>query len=223
MVIVGFVLVLGFGAVITNLVRLQLVNGETLKTDAVDQSLQSTQLTPSRGTIYDATGTKVLAQSASVWTVALEPNYIDEGDDVKIAKGLSEILGLDYDAVLKKAQQNSYFVYVKRKVETEVRDEIVQYIKDEKIGRGITLMEDYKRYYPYGTTASTVLGFTGTDIRALRALKPNTTASFPARRVALSARRTHRAMTCRSSTTNTCRHRTATTLCSRSTRPHRAS
>lgn len=167
MVIVGFVLVLGFGAVITNLVRLQLVNGETLKTDAVDQSLQSTQLTPSRGTIYDTTGTKVLAQSASVWTVALEPNYIDEGDDVKIAKGLSEILGLDYDAVLKKAQQNSYFVYVKRKVETEVRDEIVQYIKDEKIGRGITLMEDYKRYYPYGTTASTVLGFTGTDNQGL--------------------------------------------------------
>lgn len=167
MVIVGFVLVLGFGAVITNLVRLQLVNGETLKTDAVDQSLQSTQLTPSRGTIYDATGTKVLAQSVSVWTVALEPNYIDEGDDVKIAKGLSEILGLDYDAVLKKAQQNSYFVYVKRKVETEVRDEIVQYIKDEKIGRGITLMEDYKRYYPYGTTASTVLGFTGTDNQGL--------------------------------------------------------
>lgn len=167
MVIVGFVLVLGFGAVITNLVRLQLVNGETLKTDAVDQSLQSTQLTPSRGTIYDVTGTKVLAQSASVWTVALEPNYIDEGDDVKIAKGLSEILGLDYDAVLKKAQQNSYFVYVKRKVETEVRDEIVQYIKDEKIGRGITLMEDYKRYYPYGTTASTVLGFTGTDNQGL--------------------------------------------------------
>lgn len=167
MVIVGFVLVLGFGAVITNLVRLQLVNGETLKTDAVDQSLQSTQLTPSRGTICDATGTKVLAQSASVWTVALEPNYIDEGDDVKIAKGLSEILGLDYDDVLKKAQQNSYFVYVKRKVETEVRDEIVQYIKDEKIGRGITLMEDYKRYYPYGTTASTVLGFTGTDNQGL--------------------------------------------------------
>lgn len=167
MVIVGFVLVLGFGAVITNLVRLQLVNGETLKTDAVDQSLQSTQLTPSRGTIYDATGTKVLAQRASVWTVALEPNYISEGDDVKIAKGLSEILGLDYDAVLKKAQQNSYFVYVKRKVETELRDEIVQMIKDEKIGRGITLMEDYKRYYPYGTTASTVLGFTGTDNQGL--------------------------------------------------------
>lgn len=171
MVIVGFVLVLGFGAVITNLVRLQLVNGETLKTDAVDQSLQSTQLTPSRGTIYDVTGTKVLAQSASVWTVALEPNYIEEGDDVKIAKGLSEILGLDYDAVLKKAQQNSYFVYVKRKVETEVRDEIVQYIKDEKIGRGITLMEDYKRYYPYGTTASTVLGFTGTDNQGLAGIE----------------------------------------------------
>ena len=209
MVIVGFVLVLGFGAVITNLVRLQLVNGETLKTDAVDQSLQSTQLTPSRGTIYDATGTKVLAQSASVWTVALEPNYIDEGDDVKIAKGLSEILGLDYDAVLKKAQQNSYFVYVKRKVETEVRDEIVQYIKDEKIGRGITT----SAIIPTAPRLLRCSASRARITRVLRALKRNTTASFPARRAALSARRTHRAMTCRSSMTNTCRHRTATTLC----------
>lgn len=167
------VLLLGFGIVIANLIRLQIIDGESLKTEAADQSLQSTQLTPTRGTIYDATGTKVLAQSASVWTVALEPNYIDtkNGDDVKIAKGLSEILDLDYDTVLKKAQQNSYFVYVKRKVETELRDEIVQYIKDEKIGRGITLMEDYKRYYPYGTTASTVLGFTGTDNQGLAGIE----------------------------------------------------
>ena len=52
-----------------------------------------------------------------------------------------------------------------------MRDEIVQYIKDEKIGRGITLMEDYKRYYPYGTTASTVLGFTGTDNQGLAGIE----------------------------------------------------
>ena len=167
--ITGVLIFLGFGVVIANLVRWQLVRGEELKAKAVDQSLQSTELTPMRGTIYDATGTKVLAQSASVWTVALEPNYIDteDGDDVKIAKGLSEILGLDYDSVLEKTHRQSYYIYVKRKVETEVRDQILAMIDEQEIGRGIILEEDYKRYYPYGTTASTVLGFTGTDNQGL--------------------------------------------------------
>ena len=85
-VITGILIFLGFGTVVGNLIRWQVVRGEELKTAAVDQSLTSTALTPMRGTIYDATGTKILAQSASVWTVALEPNYInkEKGDDVKI-------------------------------------------------------------------------------------------------------------------------------------------
>ena len=172
-VITGILIFLGFGTVVGNLIRWQVVRGEELKTAAVDQSLTSTALTPMRGTIYDATGTKILAQSASVWTVALEPNYInkEKGDDVKIAKGLSEILGLDYETVLKKAQQSSYFTYVKRKVETDVRDRILEMIDEEEISRGIILMEDYKRYYPYGTTASTVLGFTGTDNQGLAGIE----------------------------------------------------
>lgn len=168
-VITGILIFLGFGIVVGNLIHWQLVRGEELKTMAIDQSLRSTELTPMRGTIYDATGTKVLAQSASVWTVVLEPNYIDKeaGDDVKIAKGLSEILGMDYEKVLEKTQQNSYFTYVKRKVETDVRDQILKMIDEQEIGDGVRLIEDYKRYYPYGTTASTVLGFTGTDNQGL--------------------------------------------------------
>lgn len=171
--ITSILIFLGFGIVVLNLIRWQLVRGEELKASAVDQSLQSTVLTPMRGTIYDATGTKVLAQSASVWTVALEPNYIDTeaGDDVKIATCLSEILGLDYDDVLEKTHEQSYFVYVKRKVETELRDEINAAIDEMEIGRGIILQEDYKRYYPYGSTASTVLGFTGTDNQGLAGLE----------------------------------------------------
>ena len=108
-----------------------------------------------------------------MWTVALEPNYIDTeaGDDVKIATCLSEILGLDYDDVLEKTHEQSYFVYVKRKVETELRDEINAAIDEMEIGRGIILQEDYKRYYPYGSTASTVLGFTGTDNQGLAGLE----------------------------------------------------
>ena len=54
--------------------------GEELSNAALDQSLRSTTLSAMRGTIYDATG-KVLAQSASVWTVVLEPAYFADYDD----------------------------------------------------------------------------------------------------------------------------------------------
>ena len=73
-IITSILIFFGFGIVVLNLVRWQIIRGEELKASAVDQSLQSTVLTPMRGTIYDATGQKVLAQSASVWTVAIEPN-----------------------------------------------------------------------------------------------------------------------------------------------------
>ena len=167
-IITVLLIFVGFGVVVGNLVRWQLVRGEELRSKAIDQSLISTELTPMRGTIYDVTGTKVLAQSASVWTVALEPNYIkDEEDAQGIAEVLSQALGMDYDTVYEKTQKNSYFVYVKRKVETDVRDTINAMLKEKKITRGVILMEDYKRYYPYGSTASTVLGFTGTDNQGL--------------------------------------------------------
>ena len=79
----------GFGAVIVNLIRLQIVDGEELKKAAIDQSLRPTTLTAQRGTIYDASGTKILAQSASVWTVALEPAYIKKEDNTVLARGLA--------------------------------------------------------------------------------------------------------------------------------------
>ena len=60
----------GFGAVVISLFRWQIIRGEEMSIAALDQSLRSTTLSAMRGTIYDATG-KVLAQSASVWTVML--------------------------------------------------------------------------------------------------------------------------------------------------------
>ncbi len=164
-VVVGFLWAVGY------LFRWQILRGEELKTAAMDQQLYTTTLAASRGTIYDATGTKVLAQTASVWTVVLEPNYIDDEDIPKIATGLSEILEMDYDEVMDKASQNSYFTYLKRKVETEIKDKIVLYLEENDIDRGVRFVEDYKRYYPYGTTASTVLGFTGTDNTGLAGLE----------------------------------------------------
>lgn len=166
----------GFGAVVVSLLRWQFVRGEELSTAALDQSLRSTTLSAMRGTIYDATG-KVLAQSASVWTVVLEPAYFnDEYEDPEaarrtVARGLSSILGMDEETVYEKTQGNSYFVYLKRRVETSIRDEINEFLEQNEISSGVRMIEDFKRYYPYGTVASTVLGFTGTDGQGLEGLE----------------------------------------------------
>lgn len=170
--------ILGFGAVVISLIRWQIVRGEELSNAALDQSLQSTTLNAMRGNIYDTTG-KVLAQSASVWTVVLEPAYLgdetiyDDPDQVRhtIAAGLAPILDMSEEEIYEKTQGNSYFVYLKRQVENDVRDEINQFLEDNEISSGVRLIDDYKRYYPYGEVASTVLGFTGTDGQGLEGLE----------------------------------------------------
>lgn len=171
----AFLVFVGFGAVVVSLFRWQVLKGEELSNAALDQSLRSTTLSAMRGTIYDATG-KVMAQSASVWTVVLEPAYFADYDDPeatrqKVAQGLASILEMDQEEVYEKTQGNSYFVYLKRRVETSIRDEINQFLEDNEISSGVRLIEDYKRYYPYGTVASTVLGFTGTDGQGLEGLE----------------------------------------------------
>lgn len=156
----------GFGAAIFSLVKLQLVQGEDLQMRAVDQQLKDTTLTAQRGTIYDC-NMKVLAESATVWKVVLEPAYITDDDRDLIAGGLSEILGIDKEKIVKRSRKKTYYDVLKGKVESDVKDRIIAFKEKNKIGNGIRLVEDYKRYYPYGAFASTVLGFTGTDCQGL--------------------------------------------------------
>ncbi len=172
LVATAILLFVGFGAIIINLVRWQLVRGEELKSVALEQSLQSTQLTAMRGTIYDATG-KVLAQSASVWTVILEPYSLHkDGTRATVAKGLAEILDMEEDYIYERASnKDSYYAVLKRRVESSVRDEIDAFMKDNKIQRGVYMIDDFKRYYPYGSVASTILGFTGDENTGLYGLE----------------------------------------------------
>lgn len=161
------IVIIGFGYAISYLVKWQVIQSEELTTITINQSLSTTTLSSMRGTIYDSTG-KVLAQSASVWTVALSPNSISSEEKREvIAEGLAEILGLTYEEVYETASKNTSFVYLERKIETEVKDQILEFMSEEGITSGIRLLEDYKRYYPYGSTASVVLGFTGTDNNGL--------------------------------------------------------
>ena len=158
---------LGFGVSIARLAYLQLVQGNMLKQMATEQQLKDTKLNPKRGTIYDC-NMKPLAQSATVWTVVLEPNYLEDDESKElVANGLSEILELDKSEILEKTGKKSYYSVLKRKIDTDVKDKVVAFLKEYKIKSGVRLVEDYKRYYPYNDFASAALGFVGTDSQGL--------------------------------------------------------
>lgn len=169
------ILVAGFGAVISRLAYLQLVDGTYLQEKAVEQQLTDTTINAKRGTIYDTNG-KILAQSASVWKVVLAPAYFkSEEQRVEVAKDLAKILDLDEKNVYEKTQQKSYYVVVKRKIESDTREEIIK-LQDKieekyDLPNLVQLLDDYKRYYPYNDLASSVIGFTGSDDQGLEGVE----------------------------------------------------
>ena len=174
-VLIILILVVGFGATLLRLSFLTMVQGSELQEKAVGQQLSDTVLTAKRGSIYDAKGT-TLAESASVWQVVLAPiNFDDDKQREAAARGLSEILGLDYENVLEKTQQKNYYTVVKRKIEVEQRDKVIELMKtltkEYDCGNVIQLLDDYKRYYPKDTLASAVIGFTGADEQGLEGVE----------------------------------------------------
>lgn len=169
------ILVLGFGTGIFRLVQLGVFMGEELQQKAVDQQLSDTKINAKRGTIYDRNG-KILAQSATVWKVVMAPVYFENDEQRTIvSRGLAKILDMDQQEIYDKTKQSTYYVEVKRRVETGIKDEILKFQKElseeHEIDGVITLLEDYKRYYPYGDFASTVIGFTGTDDQGLMGIE----------------------------------------------------
>ena len=149
---------------IARLAYLHLVNYEEYKKKASQQQFKVTSITPNRGTIYDSLGNE-LAKSATVWTVYIIPVNIDSDEEAQlIARGMSEILGTDYETIYQRAKKsNSYYQIVKKRIEDQEADAVRQFILDNDLNGSISMEEDTKRYYPYGSLASTVLGFVGDE------------------------------------------------------------
>lgn len=102
-------------------------------------------------------------------TIYISPAEIERGheDAEAIAKGLSEILGVDYETILKRAQNTkSWYEVVARKVEPEVSEKVREF-KAEGGYSGIKIEADTKRYYPNGSLASHVIGFVGLENKGL--------------------------------------------------------
>lgn len=170
MVLMAIFGVICFLGVFVRLVWLQIVRYDFYLEKALSQQTSDKVLYPVRGTIYDANG-KPLAISASTEMVTLEALKIDsEEQGLLIAQGLSEILDLDYEAVLEKVEKRASWALIKRGVEKEVADEVRAFVKEHKID-SVFLSEDSTRYYPYGDFLSHVLGFVGTDEQGLGGLE----------------------------------------------------
>lgn len=146
---------------------IQFIDGARLKYMAYVQHTLDRKINPKRGTIYDATGTKVLAVSATVRTITVNPVNIAKEDKEKVAKALSEIFNVDYETTLKKVSKRSSIETIARKVEKEQADELMRWMEQNNILTGINVDEDTKRYYPYNNLASQIIGFCGSDNQGL--------------------------------------------------------
>ena len=146
---------------------IQFVMGDELKRMAYEQQSLDRAVNPRRGTIYDATGKTILAVSSTVNTITVNPNNISKENKEKVANALSNIFELDYETVLKKVKKNTSIETIVRKVEKEKADELRIWMEDNDIDVGINIDEDTKRYYPYNSLASQVIGFCGSDNQGL--------------------------------------------------------
>ncbi len=146
---------------------IQFVQGGELSSMAYQQQTLDRSINPKRGTIFDSTGKNRLAVSSTVETVTVNPGNIAKENKEKVAKILSDIFELDYDKVLKKVTKRSSIETVAKKVEKEKTDKLRVWMKENKITTGINIDEDTKRYYPYSTVASQIIGFCGSDNQGL--------------------------------------------------------
>jgi stage V sporulation protein D (sporulation-specific penicillin-binding protein) len=116
-----------------------------------------------RGNIIDANGT-VIATNRTVCTISVIHNQVKQPDEVVAV--LSKELGIDEEEVRKKVKKYSSREIIKTNVDKALGDQIRTYHL-----AGVKVDEDYKRYYPYDTMASKVLGFTGGDNQGIIGLE----------------------------------------------------
>lgn len=175
LIVLLVILIAGFGSVAARLLYLQTYMAPELQKRAVNQQLADTTISAKRGSIYDRNG-KVLAQSATVWKIVIAPINLETDEERHIvANGLAKILELDADELYKKTLKKSYYVEVKRQVETEVREKVLEFASkindDYGISQAIDTVEDFKRSYPLNEFAGGVLGFVGSDSQGLEGLE----------------------------------------------------
>lgn len=145
------------------LVYLMIFRAEHYSTMAEDLHERERTIKAARGNIIDRNGV-VIATNRTVCTISVVHNQIE--DKEKVISVLSKELSLDTELVSKKVEKYSSREIVKTNVDKSTGDKIREYGL-----AGVKVDEDYKRYYPYDSLASKVLGFTGGDNQGIIGLE----------------------------------------------------
>ena len=162
--------VIAFVPLIGTLYHLMITEHDYYNEKAIKNQTRSTNLTATRGVIYDA-NMNVLASSSTVETVFIDPNEIaeqmkqPENSNLldQIARGLGEILDVEPSFVYEQAADKQYrYKVIKRKISEELADEVRAFISENSI-TGVYLETDLKRYYPNSSLAAQALGFVSSD------------------------------------------------------------
>ncbi|KEZ90259.1 MULTISPECIES: peptidoglycan D,D-transpeptidase FtsI family protein [Lacrimispora] len=161
--ILFFLLFLAMTGLMGRLIFLMVFRSEHYSAMALDLHERERTIKAARGNIIDANGT-VIATNRTVCTISVIHNQIRKADEVVAV--LSKELGLQEEDVRKKVEKYSSREIIKTNVDKAMGDLIRSYHLD-----GVKVDEDYKRYYPYDTLASTVLGFTGGDNQGIIGLE----------------------------------------------------
>lgn len=145
------------------LVYLMVFCSEYYTEQAKDLHERERSIKAARGRIIEATGT-VLADNRTVCTISVIHNQIT--DKEKVVDMLTKELGLSEEYVTKRVEKYSAIERIKSNVDKSIGDRIREYDLN-----GVKVDEDYKRYYPYESLASKVLGFTGGDNQGIIGLE----------------------------------------------------
>ena len=175
MLVMGVVV---FAMVFAKLFELQILRHEELQNKALDQQTRSTEITANRGTIYDRSG-NILAISATAETIFLSPLELEEELNKEettwtadlLVDNLARILDINPESIYQKMERTySQYEVLKLRAEESVANEVRRFLNENDI-RGVYLVTDAKRYYPYSTLASHIVGFVGTDNTGLYGLE----------------------------------------------------
>ena len=162
-VIVFSVCFLAMAGLAARLVYLMIFESEYYQELAEDLHERERSIKAARGKIVDASGT-VLADNRTVCTISVVHSQIE--DPEKVIEVLSRELEISEETVRERVEKYSSIERIKANVEKEIGDRIRAYEL-----AGVKVDEDFKRYYPYGSLASKVLGFTGSDNQGIIGLE----------------------------------------------------
>ena len=156
--------VLAFVPITLQLYKLMVVDHGYYSDLALRNQSRTTSVTTDRGQILDR-NMNILAVSKTVETVYLDPHELKQSkaDISLISNTLGEILDLEPAWIEEQAKDiTQRYKRLKAKVEQQIADEVRDFINENAI-KGIHLEPESKRYYPYGTLASQVIGFTNSS------------------------------------------------------------